>query len=118
MGLPKALRSLVYCKVGLQHGRHACRGHDRDADPLLGQVLHQVDEAHALFSEQVLGGHVDVGEGQLGGVLRVEPDLVQVAAALEALHAALDDEQREALGALVGVGARHDDHEVGVECRW
>ena len=68
----------------------------------------------ALLAEQVLGGHLDVGEGQFGGVLRVQADLVEVAAALEALHAALDDQQREAQGALVGVGAGHDDHQVGV----
>ena len=80
-----------------------------------GQVLHQVDEAHALLPEQVLGGHLDVGERQFGGVLRIQPDLVQVAATLEALHAALDDEQREALRALVGIRARDDDHQVGVD---
>ena len=83
--------------------------------PLLRQVLHQVDEAHALLAEQVLGGHLDVGERQLGGVLGVQADLVQVPAALEALHAALDDQQREALRALVGVGLGHHDHQVGVD---
>ena len=84
-------------------------------EPFLGQVLHQVDEAHALLAEQVLGGHLHVGERQLCGVLRVQADLVEVAAALEALHAALDDQQREALGALVGIGLRDHDHQVGVD---
>ena len=115
IGLPNALRSLVYCSVSAQHGLHAGGGHHRDADALLRQVLHQVDEAHALLAEQVLGGHLHVGEGQLGGVLGLQADLVEVAAALEALHAALDDQQREALRALVGVGARDDDHQVGVD---
>jgi hypothetical protein len=56
---------------------------------------------------------VDVVEEQLRGVLGLEADLVEVAAALEALHAALDHEQADALVAGVGVGAGHDDHEVG-----
>jgi hypothetical protein len=34
--------------------------------------------------------HAHVGEEQLGGVLRVQADLLEVAAALEALHAALE----------------------------
>ena len=115
IGLPKALRSLAYCSGQLQHCLHRGGRHDRDREPLLRQVLHQVDEAHALLAEQVLGRHLDVGEGQLGGVLGVQADLVEVAAALEALHAALDDQQREALRALVGVGLRDDDHQVGVD---
>ena len=35
-----------------------------------------------------------VGEGQLGGVLAVLADLLEVAPAFEALHAALEDEQQ------------------------
>ena len=98
----------------LQHGLHAGGRHHRDADAFLRKVLHQVDEARALLAEQVLGGHLHVGEGQLRGVLGVETDLVEVAAALEARHPPLDDQQREAQRALVGVGAGHDDHQVGV----
>ncbi len=56
-----------------------------------------------------------VGEEQLGGVLRVHPELLEVAAALEALHAALDHEQRDAAVALGGIGLQRDDHEVGVD---
>ena len=84
-------------------------------EPFLGQVLHQVDEAHALFAEQVLGGHLHVGERQLCGVLAVQADLVELASALEALHVALDDQQREALGALVGIGLGDHDHQVSVD---
>ena len=65
------------------------RGGDREA--LLGEVGDEVAKALALLAEQVLDGHVHVGEGQLGGVLRVLADLLEVAPALEALHAALDD---------------------------
>ena len=67
----------------------------------------------ALLAEEVLLRDADVVEGQLRGVLGVLADLVQVAAALEALHAALDHEQRDALVAGLGVGARDDDDQVG-----
>jgi hypothetical protein len=49
------------------------------------------------------------------GVLRLHADLLEVAAALEALHAALDHQQAEALGAGRRVGLRDHDHEVGVD---
>ena len=53
--------------------------------------------------------------GELGGVLGVQPDLVEVATALEALHAALDDQQADALVAGLGVGARDHDDQVCVD---
>ena len=98
-----------------QHGFHRRGRHHRDVQPFLRQVLHQVDEAHALFAEQVLGGHFDVGERQLGGVLPVQTDLVELPSAFEALHVPLDDQQGEALRALVGIGLGHHDHQVGVD---
>ena len=58
-------------------------------------------------------GHRARREGELRGVLGVHPDLLQVAAALEAGHAALDDEQADAVVARVGVGPGGDDHQVG-----
>ena len=48
-------------------------------------------------AEQVGLRHAHIVEEQFGGVLGVQADLVQVAAALEAFHAALDDEQADAL---------------------
>ena len=92
---------------------HAVAADDRDRQPLLGEVRHQVDEARALLAEEVRLRHPDVGEEQLGGVLRVLTDLLEVAAALEALHAALDDEQRDALVPGVRVGPGHHDDQVG-----
>jgi len=82
---------------------------------LLWQVLHEVDEAHAFVAEQVFGGHPDIGERQLCGVLSIEADLVEFAAALEALHAPLDDQQREARRALARVSAGDHDHQVGID---
>ena len=88
---------------------------DRDRHPLLREVGDQVQEALALLPEQVLGGYADVVEEQLGGVLRVHPELVEVAAALEAVHAALDHDQRDAAVAFGRVGLDRRDHEVGVD---
>ena len=61
--------------------------------------------------------HPHVGERQLGGVLRVQAQLVEVAAALEAGHAALEDHQRHAAAPVVRVVAGLDrgDHEIGVD---
>ena len=78
-----------------------------------GQVLHQRDEPAAVGAEQVGGGHGHVGEEQLGGVLRVHAQLVQVPATGKAGHAPLDHEQADPAVPGVRVGARHDDHDVG-----
>src|SRR6476619_3079925 len=84
-------------------------GHRR-ADALLRQPLHHRDEAPALLPQPVGVGQADVVEEQLRGVGLLLADLVELAAPAEALHARLDHEQRDALGALGGVGAGgHDD---------
>ncbi len=69
-------------------------------------------EALVPFAEQVLLRHLDVVEEQLGRILAFEPHLFQVSAALESIHAALDDEQAQAV-APVRVGLRGNDDEVG-----
>ena len=74
------------------------RGGDRQA--LLGEVGDEVAKALALLAEQVLDRNAHVVEGQLGGVLGVLADLLEVAPALEALRAALDHEQADAAVAL------------------
>ncbi len=60
-------------------------------------------------------GHVHVVEEQLGGVLGVLAELVQVAPAGEPGHAALDDQQRHAAVALRGVGLDGGDDQVRVD---
>ena len=62
-----------------------------------GRLSHEVREALALVAEQVVDRHLHVGEEQLGGVLGVQADLVEVAAPLEAVHAPLEHEQAHAL---------------------
>lgn len=99
----------------VEHALHRGSGDDGDREALLRQVLHQVDEAHALLAEEVGRRDADIVEAELRRVLGVEADLVEVASPLEARHAALDDEQREALGALLRIGAGDDDHQVGVD---
>jgi hypothetical protein len=77
----------VECRLG---GGLAGHG-DREA--LLGEVAREVVEPLALVAEQVRDGHADVVEEQLGRVLAVHADLVEVAAALETGHVALDDQE-------------------------
>ena len=83
-----------------------------DDQPLLRQVREEVAQAAALLAQQVRRRHPDVGEEQLRGVLRVQPDLVEVAAPLEARHAALDDEQADSPGSRRGIGLGRHDHEI------
>ena len=87
---------------------------DGDAEAFLGQLLHQVDEAHAFLADQVLGGDFHVLEEQLRSVLGFHAHFLQVLAFLEAFHALFDDQQAGALGAFAGVGLGHHDHDVGV----
>src|SRR3546814_1077394 len=57
-------------------------GADRDRQPFLRQLAHQIDEALPLFAEAVGDRHADVVEEQLRRIGLVLPDLVEVAAAL------------------------------------
>lgn len=74
-------------------------------------------EAATLLAQQVGIRDADVLEVQLRGVGEVLAHLVEFAPTGEALHAAFDDQQREALVTGLGIGARHHDDEVGVDAR-
>ena len=89
-------------------------GGQRDRQTLLGQLVHQVGEALALFAQTVGDRDAHVLEEQLGGVGGVLADLVEVAPAGEAVAVGLDQDQRDALGALRRVGLGHDHDHVGV----
>jgi hypothetical protein len=97
----------------------ACTGDrgDRDGQPLGRQVVHQVVEALARLAEQVVAWHPDVLEVQFGGVGGVQAHLVELAPPFEALHAALNDQQRESLVPGVGICSGDDDHQVAVDAR-
>src|SRR5215813_2795613 len=87
---------------------------DGDDQPLLRQLLHELDEAHAgAAAQQVVGRHADIVEEQLRRVLRLHADLLEIAAALEARRGGLDGDQRRALGAELGIGLGDHDHQVG-----
>ena len=92
--------------VGGQRALGHGDGAGADLQPLLRQLLHQLDEALAfLVAEQVGGRHAHVVEEQLRRVVGLQPDLVEVAAALETFDlVGLDDDQRGALGALGRIG--------------
>ena len=69
------------------HADRRLRGRDADdgdAEALLGEVVDHLAEALALADEEVLGGHPRIVEEELGGVLGVHADLLEVAAPLEA----------------------------------
>ena len=86
MGWPNALRSLVYCSVSSRICRGVGEVGDRRAEALLRQELHHVDEAVVELADDVVVGDPDVLEEQLGGVGLVLADLVELAAAGEAVR--------------------------------
>ena len=117
-GTDRLSERLAFLDVGngvLKYRLHCGRSHDRQRNSFLRQVLHEIDEAHALLADQVLDGHFDIGERQLCGVLGVQADLVEVTSAFEARHPALHGQQGKPLRALVRVGLGHHDDQVGVD---
>ena len=108
-------RSLTYSSVHPSAVRAADTAATAIDSRSCGQVGDELDEALALVAEQVRRPARHVGEEQLGGVLRVQADLLEVAAPLEAVHAPLEHEQRHALVPLARVGLDRGDDEVGVD---
>jgi hypothetical protein len=86
-----------------------------DRESLLGEVGDEVPKPLTLLTEPVRHRHTHVGEEQLGGVLGVHADLVEVAPPLEALHAALEDQQRHPGVLQRRIGLHRGDHEIGVD---
>lgn len=77
----------------------------------------EVVEALVLLAEQVLDGHLDVDERQLGGVGGLQAELVELAADGVALGLGVHGEEGDAVAAVLGGrrgGAGADDHAVGV----
>ncbi len=105
IGRPNALRSLTVVERHLEACLRGGDAADGEREALGHEVGHQLREARAFLAEEVLGREVQVVEEQLGGVVGVLADLLDLAAAREALHVALDDDHREAL---VRVVARAD----------
>ena len=97
-GRPNASRSLTYSVVISRRCSAAAIAGDGDAQALLREVRHQVDEGAVAARRGGSPSARDVVEEQLGGVLGLLADLVEVAAALEAVRAALDDQQATGRG--------------------
>ncbi len=73
--------------------------------------MHQVVEALVQLTEQVFFRHLDVIEEQLCRVLALQSHFLEITAALETLHAALDDEQAQTMPG-IGIGTGNDDDQV------
>ena len=87
---------------------------NRDAEPFLRQLAHQIDEALVFLAQAIGHRHAHIVEEQFRCVGAVLADLVEVAAARKPFGAGFDQNQRGALGALVGVGFGDNDDQVGV----
>jgi hypothetical protein len=77
--------------------------HDRHAEPLLLELLHQHHEAATLLTQQVLSGHPTIVERELRGVLAFHAHLLEPAAPDETWPVPLDDEQGQAAMRIVGI---------------
>ena len=99
----------------LQEGLDAPGRAHRHDQALLGQLLHQVPEAHVLLAQQVAHGHLDVVKEKFGGVLSHQADLFELAAFAEPRCALFHHDQRHALGAQIGRGLADHDHDLGID---
>jgi hypothetical protein len=83
-----------------------------DGDPGVVEGLHRRGEAGALLADHAVGGDADVVEVDLAGRRALDAELLLGGAEGHALVALLDDERRDALAALLGVGHGHDRVEL------
>ncbi len=84
-------------------------------EALLPQVGDQVGEPAALDAEEIACRDPAVVEEQFGGVLGVQPDLVEVPAPGESGRPVLDDDQAHAPVGLGRVGLDGHHHQIGVD---
>lgn len=85
--------------VLVTHAREA-QALDDDADALVVEVGHDDLEALVLLADQVLDGHLDVLEGDVGGAAAPHTLAVHAAGA-DAAHIALDEQHRDTIHALL-----------------
>ena len=104
LALLHVVQRVVECALRDAHG---LRG-DRDAGVV--QRLHRDAEALADLADDAVAGDADVVEVDLAGGGALDAQLLLGRAERDAVVGLLDDERRDALGALVGVGLR--EHRV------
>src|ERR671914_54940 len=97
----------------LQHALHRGDCAQRHDQPLPLEVGHDQVEAAVLLAEQVLLRHEHVAERQLGRVGRPPAELLELARDLEALHVALEDQERKAVVPTLFRRLHRGDDEVG-----
>jgi hypothetical protein len=102
--LPKALRLFTYSRVAASAASMTARPWMAMFSRSCGSCCHQLVEAlPGLRPDQVLGRDADVVEEELGGVVALHADLVEVAPAAEALRVVgLHDEQGVPLAPWLG----------------
>src|SRR4051812_9226583 len=97
----------------VQQVEHRADRAERHQEPLPLEVGHDQVEALVLLAEEVLLGHEHVLEGELARVGGAPAHLVELLRDAEALHALLDEQEREALVAALLRRLHGGHHEVG-----
>jgi len=94
----------------LDHAFASSDGAQGQDQAFAGQFVHQVGEAFAFTTENLVGADFHVFEEQLGGVRRVVAHFFQVAATGKAVQCTIHGEQGHAFGTgvRVGLGGEHD----------
>ena len=115
IGVPNALRSLHVVHRLVERGARLGDAADRDrhAAPAAASAVSWAKPLPSSPSRFSAGTRTSVNDSSAVS-WRVQAELVQVAAALEAGHAALEDQQRHALVPVLA-GAHRGDHQVGVD---
>ena len=86
----------------------------REHDALVVEAAHQHGRALVDLAEHVVCGHLTVLEDQLAGVGAAHAELVQLLRGAKPVHAALDQERRDAARAGRGIGLGVDHQHLGV----
>ena len=114
MALPNCLRCLRVLGRGFVGAlRHAQRQRG-NGDAAAVENLQAVDEALALFAQQILRRHTAIAEHHFGGVAGAHAQLVFFLSRTESRRSLLDEERGDAVRILGAIGDRHGHADVGV----
>jgi len=113
IGWPNCSRSFAY---SIESSMAACAVPTACAAtfaPPAREEVHQLVEASARFSDEVLLGHANVVDDDFGQIRRADAELVVDFLGLQAVGVRRHEERADALVAGVGVSLGHHDHHVG-----